>query len=124
MEIVRVNSREELDYLYSVSALTVEGLSEDSIPDLMDILKEYTTVYRERAFIISGKCMNEQYGLTGKNAYRDDLSIVSVSSEDFDAIPMIFIRFAFGGRWFDDVVDNNARREHSKKRQSRKSGQV
>lgn len=110
--------------LCCVSALTVEGLSEDSIPDLMDILKENTTVYRERAFIISGKFMNEQYGLTGNNAYKDDLSIVSVSLEDFDALPLTFIRFAFGGRWFDDVVDNNARREYYKKKQSRKSGQA
>lgn len=115
MEIIRVNSRQELDYLYSVSALTIEGLHEDSIPVIMEILKNNTAVYRERAFIIPGKFMNEQYGLTGTNAYKDDLSIVSFSLKDFDAIPITFIRFGFGGRWFDDVVDNNARREYLKK---------
>lgn len=115
MEIIRVNSREELDYLYSVSALTIEGLREDFIPDIMEILKNNTAVYRERAFIIPGKIMNEQYGLTGTNAYKDDLPIVSFSLEDFDPMPMTFKRMEFGGRWFDDVVDNNARRERSKK---------
>ena len=43
--------REELDYLYSVSALTIEGLHEDSIPVIMEILKNNTAVYRERALI-------------------------------------------------------------------------
>ena len=62
--------------------------------------------------------MNEQYGLTGTNAYKDDLPIVSFSLKDFDARPITFIRFGFGGRWFDDVVDNNARREYLKKHKS------
>ncbi len=124
MEIVRVNSREELDYLYDCAALTVIGVCEESIPAIMDILKENTTVYRERAFIIPGKLMNEQYGLTGRNAYKDDLHIVSISLEDFDEGPMVLKRFEYGWRWFDDVVDNNARREQSQKKQSKKSGQA
>lgn len=115
MEIVWVSNREELDYLYSVSALTIEGLDVSSISDIMEILKNNTAVYRERAFIIPGKIMNEQYGLTGTNAYKDYLPIVSFSLEDFDPMPMTFKRMEFGGRWFDDVVDNNARRERSKK---------
>lgn len=115
MEIVRVNSREELDYLYDVWALTIEGLCEESIPDVMDILKENTTVYRERVFITLGKFMNEQYGLTGNNAYKDNLHIVSFSLDDIDALPITFKRFEFGGRWFNDIVDNNARREYYKK---------
>lgn len=116
MEIVRVNSREELDYLYDVWALTIEGLCEEAIPDIMDILKENTTVYRERVFITLGKFMNEQYGLTGDNAYNDNLHIVSFSLDDIDALPITFKRFAFGGRWFNDIVDNNARREYYKKK--------
>lgn len=120
MEIVRVNSREELDYLYDCSALTVIGLHEDSIPAFVDILRENTTVYRERVFIILGKFMNEQYGLTGRNAYKDDLHIVSISLEDFDEEPMVLKRFEYGWRWFDDVVDSNARREQSQKKQGKK----
>ena len=116
MEIIRVNSREELDFLYEDNALTVVGLCEKSIPDLFNILKENTTVHRERAFIISGKLMNEQYNLTGKNAYKDELHIVSISLEDFDVEPMILKRFEFGGRWFNDVVDNNIRIEKSQRK--------
>ena len=115
MEIIRVNSREELDFLYEDNALTVVGLCRESIPDLFNILKENTTVHRERVFITSGKLMNEQYGLTGKNAYPDNLTIVSISLEDFDVEPMILKRFEFGGRWFNDIVDNNARRQKLQK---------
>lgn len=111
MEIIRVNSREELDFLYEDNALTVVGLCEESIPDLINILKENTTVHRERVFITSGKLMNEQYGLTGRNAYNDNLNIVCVSLEDFDVEPMILKRFNFGGRWFNDIIDNNAQRQ-------------
>lgn len=118
MEIIRVSSREELDFLYGDNALTVVGLCLEAIPDLFNILKENTTVHRERVFITSGKLMNEQYGLTGRNAYKDDLTIVSVSLEDFDVEPMILKRFNFGGRWFNDVVDNNIRIEKSQRRRN------
>lgn len=111
MEIIRVNSREQLDYLYNYAALTVVGISEKSFNDFMDILKENTTVYRQRMFIISGEFMNQEYGLTGRNAYKDTLHIASVSLEDFDEEPMILKRFNYGWKWFNDIVDNNARRQ-------------
>lgn len=111
MEIIRVNSREELDYLYNYAALTVVGISEKSFNDFMNILKENTIVYRQRMFIISGKLMNEEYGLKGRNAYKDNLNIASVSLEDFDEGPMILKRFEYGWKWFNDIVDNNRRIE-------------
>lgn len=110
MEIIRVSTQEELDYLYNNSALTILGLAEDSIPDFMDYLKENTTVKKERVFVISGKMMNKSYSLKGTNAYPNDLTIVSISLEDIDSKPMIMKRFEIGARWFDDIVDNNASR--------------
>lgn len=61
---------------------------------------------------ISGKVMNEYYGLTGDNAYPDALTICSMKLADIENVGAIIIpRFQIGGRWFNDVVDNNARRE-------------
>lgn len=59
-----------------------------------------------------------RYGRYHRNIcrYGGTLPIVSFSLKDFDAMPIAFIRFGFGGRWFDVVVDNNARREYLKKR--------
>ena len=55
--------------------------------------------------------MNDTYGLTGRNAYSDDLSIVSVT--DINQMKVTLPRFEVGGRWFDDIVDNNAMRERN-----------
>ena len=111
MEIVKVETKEQIDFLYAQSALTIEGLSEDSIPDFMDYLKENTEVHRERVFVTKGSFMNEVFGLTGKNAYQDDLNIVSVALVDFAPGNIVTKRFEIGARWFYDIVDNNRRRE-------------
>lgn len=124
MEIVRVNCREELNYLYDVSALAFEGIDEDSLTDIMDTVRTELGMSRERVFIIPGGFMNEQYGLTGTNTYKDDLSVVCISIEDLCAVPSGMQKYCMGARWFDDVVDNNASREYHKKKQSRKSEQV
>lgn len=119
MEIVHVKTEEELEYLYKDGSLTLEGLREDYIPDFMDFLKENTTVHRERVFLISGSFMNNKYGLTGKNAYKQDCNIVCVSSEDIDESPIIIKKYEIDGKWFNDIVDNNARWQE--KEASRKS---
>lgn len=119
MEIINVTSKEELDYLYKNSALTIEGLTLDSIPDFLNYLKENTTVNKERAFVISGKLMNETYHLSGKNAYPDDLNIVSVSLEDINSAPIITKRFEIGAKWFDDIVDNNKMMQRERKGRGR-----
>ena len=54
--------------------------------------------------------MNEQYGLSGSNAYPEDCTIVSVT--DINQMAITIPRFEVGGRWFDDIVDNNTRREN------------
>ena len=101
---------EELNNLGS--ALTLEGLSEDSIPDFFDWIEQYTPILNKVAYIVKGKTMNRIYGLTGTNAYPDDCTIVSVKLEDMSNYSaIIFPRFQIGARWFDDIVENNARRE-------------
>ena len=63
--------------------------------------------------VIDGNEMNDFYMLSGKNAYTGDLHIVVIKLSDLvDPNKIILKRFEFGGRWFDDVVDNNSRREH------------
>ena len=113
MNIINVVTKEQLDALYNQSALTWEGLSadEENLGAVRDWLEEHgAIVYVEPDFnIITGKFMNEQYGLSGDNAYPEDLTIVSVT--DINQAAITLSRFEVGGRWFDDIVDNNARRE-------------
>ena len=113
MNIINVTTKEQLDVLYNQSALTWEGLSsdEENLNAVRNWLEEHGAIqYVEPNFhIIKGKLMNEVYGLSGDNAYPEDLNIISVT--DINQMAITLIRFAVGGRWFDDIVDNNARRE-------------
>lgn len=113
MNVIHVITKEQLDVLYNQSALTWEGLSldEENLTDVRNWLKEHKAiVHVEPDFhIIKGKFMNEVYNLTGDNAYPEELNIVSVT--DIDQNKIAIPRFKVEGRWFDDIVDNNLRRE-------------
>lgn len=113
MNIINVTTKEQLDALYNQSALTWEGLSsdEENLNAVRNWLEEHKAILGddEPTFhIISGEFMNEQYGLSGTNAYPEDLTIVSVT--DINQMAITIPRFEVGGRWFDDIVDNNAMR--------------
>lgn len=114
MNIINVTTKEQLNALYNQSALTWEGLSADdeNLNAVRNWLKEHGAILEgtEPTFhIIAGAFMNEQYGLSGNNAYAEDLTIVSVT--DINQMAIVIPRFEVGGRWFDDIVDNNTRRE-------------
>ena len=111
MKKVEVTTKEQLDELYNQSALTFEGFedSKENFDFLENWLKEHKAITGEPvANMILGKTMNKVYGLTGDNAYPDDLHIVAVTEIAFG--PIVLARFQIGGRWFNDIVDNNARR--------------
>ena len=117
MKKITVQTKAQLDELEKESALTWEGLTtdEESLTQLFDWIKGYTPMKQEVAYVITGATMNLAYGLTGDNTYRDDLHIVSVKLSDIENVDAIVIpRFQVGGRWFDDIVANNRRREEEK----------
>lgn len=113
MKKITVTTKEQLDVLYKSSALTIEGLTadEENLDAFATWLEEHGALGKEEIcfHIIPGKLMNEVYELTGTNAYPDDLTIVSVTN--INQMKITIPRFQIGGRWFDDIVDNNARRE-------------
>ena len=104
----------ELNNLYNQSALTWEGMSsdEENLQAITDWLGQHGAISFNTTpifHIITGELMNRVYELTGSNAYPDDLTLVSVTG--IDQMKVAIPRFEVGGRWFDDIVDNNARRE-------------
>ena len=106
--IENVTTKAQLDKLYNNSAFTIEGLADESIPDMIAWLENNTTFTIDNpvVYITKGNVMNEAYNLYGNNAYSNDLTIVSVI--DVDIMRIALKRFSVGGRWFDDIVDNNA----------------
>lgn len=118
MNKIQVTTREQLDELYKGSALTFEGVSieDEDLKAIFDWIKQYTPMKNETVYIISGKTMVDNYGLTGSNAYRPDIHIVSIKLSDMeDWEKIVMPRFQVQGRWFDDIVDNNQRREDNKR---------
>lgn len=92
MEIKTLTTLEELESLGS--ALTMEGLAEDSISEFIDWIKQYTPMKSETAYIIKGKTMNDVYMLTGNNKYPDDCTIVSIKLEDMEnSMAVVMPRF-------------------------------
>lgn len=113
MNIANVTTKVQLDALYKQSVLTWVGLStdEENLKAVIDWLNQNGAIIENEKpiiHIIKGELMNKVYGLTGNNAY-DDINIVSVTNIKLTAIMMA--RFKVGARWFDDVVDNNIRRQ-------------
>jgi hypothetical protein len=106
--IEKVTTKEQLDNLYNHSAFTIEGLAEESIPDMIKWLESNTVFTTDKpiVYVTKGTVMNNEYGLVGNKAYADDLTIVSIF--DIDLLKIAIKRFSVGGRWFDDIVDNNA----------------
>lgn len=108
-----VTTKSALDALYNQSALTWEGMSADdkNLQAIKDwLMANGAIVYNAipMCHIITGKLMNATYGLTGNNAYPNDCTLVSVTG--IDQMKIALPRFGVGGSWFDDIVDNNARK--------------
>lgn len=118
METITVNDKATLDELENNSAFTMEGFSPDdkNLGQLLDWLKALTPLKRERFYIVSGSLMNMAYRLTGTNAYPEtNCTLVCMKLDDMEKPDAITLpRFEIGGRWFDDVIANNSRREAEK----------
>ena len=100
--IRKITTLEDLEALANKSAPTWEGLLLDGLEDQLKEIDPEDAVY------CTGKTYNEVYGLTGNNAYPNDLSIVFLIKW---GIPIMNWKFKYGCRWADDVKDNNLARE-------------
>ena len=100
MEIIKVETKEQLKALNDCSAMTWEGLIEEDFGAALDMCGAEGA----KGYVTKGKVMNEICHLTGNNAYPDDLTIFSIDKYKGLAI-------MYGARWLDDIVSNNADRE-------------
>ena len=105
-------AKEKFESFYNNSDLTISGMIPEEAQLYVDYFKDHTGVKEDAtSYIYSGKAVNDYYNLSGDNRYPDDLHFFTIPNESFESIAAITIpRFQVGGRWFDDIVDNNARR--------------
>ena len=110
-EIINVDSK-TLEELVKGSALTFEGLAESSFDEFLDWVDGIAGLKTRRIYVTKGKLANSEWLLTGDNAYRNDLNIVSVKLDDIkDRNKIVMARFQVGARWMDDIHDSNIIRE-------------
>jgi hypothetical protein len=112
LSIQHVTTEAQAKALYDTSALTWEGLdaSPASLEQVIQWMNGLGVDTCKAVFnIVQGAVMNTLYGLTGTNAYPKRLTIVSVTGIQVEKL--VIPRFQVGGRWFDDIVDNNRQRQ-------------
>lgn len=98
-------SPELLKRFYAGSALTFIGISHETVCNYVDYLNKITPIKDGSVvYEVSGESINSYC-----NTYEfpDDINIVVIELDSFeDWEKLILKRFEFGGRWFDDVIDN------------------
>ena len=108
--VKEITTKEQLEDLGS--ALTIEGLAEESFGEFLEWIEKYTPLLSRTIYITKGSTMNNVYGLTGNNRYPSDCTIASVKLTDMENYSNIILpRFNIGGRWLDDIIANNLDRE-------------
>ena len=103
----------KLRELENASAFTIEGAGGDLnewCVGLNEMLAKENIGQVKEFYTFSGQLMNETYGLTGSNAYQNDLIFLCFMLDDLDIGKLAMFKMKFGARWLDDIVDNNARR--------------
>lgn len=105
---------EKLQKAYRGSYYTIEGAGGDP-KNWKDI---YAKMLRENGIgeikewiAFTGADMNREYALTGSNAYPADYRFLAFPLDGLDIEKLAMLKLQRGDRWFDDIVDNNARRE-------------
>lgn len=104
---------DKLDRAYKESWYTITGAG----GDIEEWKTGYANMMRDRKIGVpkewihfTGKEMNEKYELEGDVRYQDDLNFLAFSLDGLDINRLSFFKIRMRDRWFDDIVDNNARR--------------
>lgn len=100
MEIIKVETKEQLKELNDCSAMTWEGLIEEDFGTALNMCGAEGA----KGYVTKGAVMNKICKLTGSNAYPDDLDIFSI--DKFKGLAIMY-----GARWMDDIIANNADRQ-------------
>lgn len=115
MKTIKVKDFETLKMLENESALTIEGIMESDAQLYLDWVKHFSPVMSEKVYVVSGDVMNKVYGLTGENAYPDDITLLAIPLNLIENVSAIIIpRIELGAKWFSDIVENNLMREMMK----------
>lgn len=85
--------------------------------DLQEWCKAFVKLLSERGISapkyftsFTGEEMNSHYRLIGENKYLADLTFFAFPITDMEIGSLALFKIKMGDRWFDDIVNNNKRR--------------
>ena len=111
------NNREEIfTAAYNGSFYTITGCGgnlDEWTNGYCRLLKEKGVGEPEGVITFRGKDMNMEYGLTGDNAYPDGLTFLMFPLTGLNMGRLAIFKILMSDRWFDDIVDNNRRRQET-----------
>ncbi len=108
-----VNSIDFFNAMYKGSFYTVIGVSNtDEYRNGYESLMISEGIGKPKYWaVFKGQDMNRHYHLTGSNRYKDSLTFMAFPLKELDVSKLAVFRLKMGDHWFDDIVDNNSRRE-------------
>ncbi|WP_300924534.1 hypothetical protein [uncultured Clostridium sp.] len=99
-----------LDKAYNGSYYTIIGAGGDINEwkeGYQKLLDEHNIGTIKEWITFKGSDMNNKYGLTGDNAYPNDLTFLAFCLDGLDINKLAIFKIKMQDRWFDDIVDNN-----------------
>lgn len=111
MKKIVLTDTKKFDEFYDDWDLTFTGVIENEWNLYVDFIKGCSPINEDsEVYYFKGKLMNKKYNLKGKVAYNDDLGFLVIKMRDVESIDRIALPMRLiGGRWFNDIVDNNKR---------------
>lgn len=112
----------DFDKMYSGSWYTITGVGGDETEwkdGYQKLLDEQGIGTIKEWVEFTGAEMNTRYGLTGDNAYPDDLHFLAFPLDGMDVPKLAIFKMRMQDRWFDDIVDNNTERQNEINRRAK-----
>lgn len=98
-----------LKELYEGSAYTIIGVGGELntwVDGYQELLDEKGIGKVEDWYVFTGKDLNTEYGLTGEDAFDEDIRFLAFPLTGLDVEKLAIFRIRMGDKWFDDFVDN------------------
>ena len=124
--LIALKDESMLQTFYDENAFVRNGLlpNDDNIKTHMELLSNYLdTRYRDGEkfipmYVVKGSMMNRAYGLSGKNAFESDYTMIITPRNVFayhDREGFDYGLLLAGGAWFQNIVDYRLRKEHEER---------
>lgn len=110
MNIQPITTPEQFELAYNGAFYTITGVEGKE-----EYVEGYNNLIHDEGlqpvtwYEFTGKDMNEQYQLRGDNVYQPDLQFLAFDYDKADAPKLAIVKLRMQDRWFNDIVDNNAK---------------